>query len=159
MAGLFDKIKKRAGVKGKADAEVEELELKKTKTDKAKKKESVGVPVKKEEKAELVKIEEKKKKQIYTNAYRILLRPVVSEKASVAGSMNVYTFRVGSSATKEEIKRAIRHAFGVQPKKIRIVNNLGKSVRARHGIAKRGDWKKALVTLPQGQAISVHEGV
>ncbi len=163
MAGLFDKIKKRAGLKGKAEAEFAEAELTKAKSVKNKKKEvkaeeKKAVEPSKSEEVRLAKVD-KQKKQPFSCAYRILLRPVVSEKASVAESLNVYTFIVKSVSTKDDIKRAMVQVYGVKPSKVRIINNLGKSLRARNGMAKRSDWKKALVTLPAGQTIGVHEGV
>ena len=155
MAGLFDKIKKRAGLQGQSDAEVAEAELAKHTTAKPKKKAELKVE---EEKVGAPKVE-KREKDLHTSAYRILLRSVVSEKATVAESGNTYSFRVSPGATKTEVKNAVRKVYGVQPTKVRMINALGKSIKARAGLAKRGDWKKALVTLPAGQTIGIHEGV
>jgi large subunit ribosomal protein L23 len=119
---------------------------------------------KKEKKVETVVTTEKSKQSksvqgANSNAYRVLIRPVVSEKASIAESMNVYSFRVEKSTDKETIKRAVKAVYGVMPTKVRIVNVEGKAVRGRSGMTRRGDWKKALVTLPKGQSIGIHEGV
>lgn len=155
MAGLFDKIKKRSGLQGKSDADMAESEMSKPKEVKAKKK----VEVKLEEKKVEGTKPEKYAKDLHTAAYRILLKPVVSEKATIAESFNSYTFRVSANATKIQVKEAVQKVYGVKATKIRMVNMLGKSTRVRSGSAKRGDWKKALVTLPAGQTINIHEGV
>jgi len=163
MAGLFEKIKKRAGIKGKSEAELAEEEMKEAKpakkraTKKAEEAKPVEVVNKEGEQTKVVA--EKKKKQIFTNAHRILLRSVVSEKASIAESINTYTFMVSNTATKVEIARAVNQVYGVKPTNVHIINKLGKSLRTRNGITKRSDWKKALVTLPAGQTIGIHEGV
>jgi large subunit ribosomal protein L23 len=154
MAGLFDKIKKRAGLRGKSDADTAEAELTKP---------AVAPKKKAEPKAEAKRLDapkiEKKEKNLQTAAYRILLKPVVSEKASVAESNNTYIFHIVPTATKTDVKQAVQKIYGVTPAKVRIINALGKSTRTRNGLAKRGDWKKALVTLPAGQTIGIHEGV
>lgn len=155
MAGLFDKIKKRSGLQGKSDANTAEADLNKPSVVRAKKK----IEAKLEEKKNDASKENKHAKDLHTAAYRILLKPLVSEKATIAESLNSYTFRVSSGANKKEIKEAILKVYGVKPTKVRILNMLGKSTRVRSGSAKRGDWKKALVTLPVGQTINIHEGV
>lgn len=153
MAGLFDKIKKRSGLKGKSDADVAEAEMSKPKKETQVKKKKVE-----SERADVPKIN-RAVKNLHTAAYRILLRPVVSEKATIMESFNKYIFRVSPSATKTEVKEAVQKVYGVKPTKVKMINMLGKSTRVRSGSAKRGDWKKALVTLPTGQTINIHEGV
>lgn len=155
MAGLFDKIKKRAGLRGKSDADVAEAEMAKPTAVKTKKK---AEPKSEETKVEIPKIE-KREKDLNTAAYRILLRPVVSEKATMAESNNTYIFRVSSCASKFDVSEAVQKVYGVRPVHVSMINVLGKSMRTRSGSAKRGDWKKALVTLPAGQTIGIHEGV
>lgn len=152
MAGLFDKIKKRAGRKEQADAQSAAVELQPAKEKKSK--------IKKADQIVEPKItEEKKEKKIFNNAYRILIRPVVSEKASVAESFNAYSFVVAKSTTKGQIKEAVEQIYGFKPKKVRIVNVEGKELRVKTGFGRRSDWKKAIVTLVKGQTINVHEGV
>jgi len=143
MTGLFDKIKKASVVKPT------------TKT--APKKE---VEKKVEEKVEMEKTAVKKMpKNIHSNAFKVLLRPIISEKASIAESLNVYVFKVDRVANKNMVKQAVKETYGVLPEKVRIVNVEGKATRTRFGSARRSDWKKALVTLPKGQSIRIHEGV
>lgn len=92
-------------------------------------------------------------------AGRILLRPLVTEKAAIAQSKGTYTFAVARTATKGQIQRALKLVYGVNSSAVRIVNVEGKRVAAGRRRGKRSDWKKAMVTLPKGQTIKIHEGV
>lgn len=86
--------------------------------------------------------------------YQVLLGPVISEKAAMAGeSANQVVFKVTPNATKTEIKAAIEQLFEVKVEGVRVLNVKGKTKRTRHGIGKRSDWKKAYVRLEQGQDI------
>lgn len=100
-----------------------------------------------------------KKNLSHSNAHRVLLHPLVSEKAAHAEANNVYTFVVSRSATKDAVKQAVRDVYGIMPIKVRVINTEGKIARHGRSIGRRSDWRKALVTLPKGQTIGVHEGV
>lgn len=152
MTGLFDKIKKRAGTKEKADAKSAEVEFKPAKEVKPKAKTQKVVDV-------MPEANTKTEKKIFNNAYRILIKPVVSEKASIAESFNAYSFVVAKDASKKHVKEAVQQIYGVKPEKVRIINVEGKELKVKTGFARRGDWKKAIVTLPKGQLINIHEGV
>ncbi|MEK7084239.1 MAG: 50S ribosomal protein L23 [Patescibacteria group bacterium] len=89
----------------------------------------------------------------------VLAYPVVSEKAADAEAEGVYTFVVERTAKKPAIRRAMLERYGVNPKKIRIMNYDGKRLRFGRNGGRRTDWKKAMVTLPKGKTIHVHEGV
>jgi large subunit ribosomal protein L23 len=107
---------------------------------------------------------EKKKKASGKNARRedhqIIVRPFVSEKAAMAtGDSNVYTFVVTMNANKVSIKEAVHALYGVRPTTVRITRMHGKNVRFGGREGKRSDWKKAMVTLPKGTTINVHQGV
>lgn len=148
--GLLDKFKKKDVVKDekqkapkKGDAEVKVSQ----------KKEGVEKDIEK-------KVSTKNNvKKIMADAYKILVSPVVSEKASVGESNNVYTFKVNVKATKVDIKNAIKQVYGVIPKDVRIMNMEGKKMRSGKRLGRRQDWKKAMATLPKGQSINIHEGV
>ena len=142
--GLIDKLKKR-----KEDTVSEAQPVVEAKV-KVEKKDVPTVAVKKVKKTE---------KQLRGDAYKILLSPIVSEKAAVSESMNTYTFIVKSQATKIDIKNAIKQVYGVIPKNVRTTNNEGKKMRSSRGIGRRNDWKKAMITLSKGQTINIHEGV
>lgn len=123
----------------------------------------VKVEIKKEEKKDEAKKMEsvaKVKKNISrSNAYRVLTHPLVSEKAAVAEANNVYTFVVNRKASKDAVRQAIKDVYGVVPARVRMINMEGKKARHGNSLGRRGDWRKAMVTLPAGRAISVHEGV
>lgn len=86
--------------------------------------------------------------------YKVLLGPVVSEKASLAADAgNQVVFKVLPSATKLEIKNAVQALFDVKVEQVRVLNVKGKTRRTRFGVGRRSDWKKAYVRLEQGQDI------
>ncbi|MBB6523751.1 50S ribosomal protein L23 [Pseudoteredinibacter isoporae] len=86
--------------------------------------------------------------------YKVLLGPVISEKAALAGeAANQVVFKVTTDATKAEIKAAVEQLFEVKVEGVRVLNVKGKTKRTRHGMGKRSDWKKAYVRLEQGQDI------
>ncbi len=90
---------------------------------------------------------------------QILLRPITSEKTVSRESRGVYTFLVKPTATKVDVKFAVKEAYGVMPVKVNMVLTDGKTVRAGKAFGKRGGTKKAIVTLPKDARISIHEGV
>lgn len=113
-------------------------------------------------KVKVKKAEEKKtdvKIKASSLADKILIRPLVTEKAAIAGSRNQYGFVVAKEANKIDIKKAIEESYGVKPESVNIINVSGKTVRFGRSLGRRSDYKKALVTLPQGKAINIHEGV
>ena len=93
--------------------------------------------------------------------YDVIKRPIITEKSMGLLDENKYTFEVDKNANKPEIKAAIEQIFeGVKVKKVRTMNYEGKKVRTRHGIGKRADWKKAVVTLAEDSAeIEYFEGL
>lgn len=95
----------------------------------------------------------------YDNSYLILVKPLVTEKASMLGLENKYAFAVAMKANKIEVAKAIEAIYGVKPVKVNILKIEGKKVRSRKNSGQRKDWKKAIVTLPAGKSIQVYEGV
>lgn len=84
--------------------------------------------------------------------YKIILGPVVSEKAAALGEVSEQVvFKVLKDATKPEIKAAVETLFNVKVKQVRVLVSKGKTKRTRHGLGVRSDWKKAYVRLEQGQ--------
>lgn len=94
-----------------------------------------------------------------SNAYRVLIRPFVSEKATDAERTGRYTFVVHRDANKTEIKHAIEAVYGVRPKQVRTMQMDGKEVRFGTRFGRRADWKKAIAVMPKGKTINIHEGV
>lgn len=86
--------------------------------------------------------------------FKVLLGPHVSEKATVlADSRNQFVFKVDTTATKLEIKKAVEQLFNVKVKAVSTLNVKGKTKRTVRGLGKRNDWKKAYVSLEAGQDI------
>ncbi|MBO9482031.1 MULTISPECIES: 50S ribosomal protein L23 [Gammaproteobacteria] len=86
--------------------------------------------------------------------FKVLLGPHISEKATVvAEEHNQYVFKVARDATKLEIKKAVEQLFEVSVKAVRTAVVKGKTKRTRFGMGQRSDWKKAYVSLEQGQEI------
>lgn len=86
--------------------------------------------------------------------FTLIERPVITEKAAIAAEQaNQYVFRVDTAASKPEIKAAVEAAFKVNVAEVRVLNMKGKTKRTRTGMGKRSDWKKAYVTLADGQQI------
>lgn len=86
--------------------------------------------------------------------YQVLLGPHISEKATVvAEEHSQYVFKVAKDATKLEIKKAVEQLFEVSVKGVRTAVVKGKTKRTRFGMGQRSDWKKAYVSLEQGQEI------
>ncbi len=92
-------------------------------------------------------------------AYRILCRPLVTEKASIIAAEGKYVFEVSSQANKVEIAKAIFDLYGIKPIKVNIIKTKGKRVRSGRVSGRRKNRKKAIVTLPKGKSINVYEGV
>ncbi len=90
--------------------------------------------------------------------YDILLRPVLTEKASAGAERRrrQYVFRVALDANKVQIRRAVEAAFDVRVLNVNTVRMKGKLKRLRtRQPGKRPDWKKAIVTLAEGQEINL----
>jgi large subunit ribosomal protein L23 len=84
----------------------------------------------------------------------VLIAPHVTEKTSLAmQNSNQYTFRVKRNATKTDIKQAVELMFEVKVKGVQIVNEPGKTRRFGRLVGRTQDWKKAYVSLVQGQTI------
>jgi len=95
----------------------------------------------------------------YGNAYKILIKPLVTEKVSNLGVLNKYVFAVAPGANKIEVAKAVKEVYGIKPLGVNMIKLEGKKARYGRSVGKRKDWKKAIVTLPVGQTIKVYEGV
>lgn len=92
-------------------------------------------------------------------AFHVLVKPLVTEKGSILGASNKYVFMVAKEANKIEVAQAVEKAYGVKPTKVNIINIEGKTKRRGKVVGKRKDWKKAIVTLPEGKTIQIYEGI
>lgn len=90
------------------------------------------------------------------NIHEIIRAPIVTEKSDqVREAHNAYAFEVDRRATKIEIKAAVKELFGVDAVDVRTAIYRGKSKRVGRSIGQRPNWKKAIVTLKEGQTIDL----
>jgi len=150
--GIFDKFKK-------------EEKQPAAKVKKAAPKDSAVLPVAKEAKEiksktkkapkEKIKITRIAKKE-FSQAHKILNRPLVTEKAYNLSTLeNQYIFEVSQVATKNEIKKAVQDLYGVLVERVNIINVSGKKRRVGRFEGYRSGYKKAIVFLPEGQKIEL----
>ncbi|EQD80157.1 50S ribosomal protein L23 [mine drainage metagenome] len=84
----------------------------------------------------------------------VLIAPHVTEKSSrMMQNHNQYTFRVRRNATKTDIKKAVELMFEVKVDGVQVINEPGKRRRFGKTLGRTQDWKKAYVSLAEGQAI------
>ena len=83
----------------------------------------------------------------------IIIAPVITEKAAIQAEANIYTFKVAKDANKIEIKKAIEEAFGVKVVKVNTANTKAKDKRVGRYTGKTKTYKKAFVTLKDGETI------
>ena len=89
----------------------------------------------------------------------ILIKPVVSEKASMLREQNKYVFIVRPDATKTQIKEAVANLFKVKVVDCTTMNVLGKMKRLRGKPGRTASCKKAIVRIAEGETITAFEGV
>ena len=89
-----------------------------------------------------------------TEPTRVILSHVVTEKAErLKAEQSRYTFKVAPTANKIEVRDAVERLFKVHVRDVRVMNYLGKMRRMGRFSGRRPDWKKAVVTLKQGERI------
>jgi large subunit ribosomal protein L23 len=86
-------------------------------------------------------------------AYRVLVRPHVTEKTAVQEALGKYTFIVAPNANKTLVVEAVREVYGVKPAAVSIVKIQGKEVRRGKQSGRTKDLKKAIVTLKPGDSL------
>jgi large subunit ribosomal protein L23 len=91
--------------------------------------------------------------------YDIIRSPVITEKATNASEHNQVIFRVPLTATKHEVKAAVEGLFRVNVTAVNTIRMMGKTKRFRGRPGRRSDYKKAIVTLREGQRIDVTTGI
>jgi len=98
-----------------------------------------------------------------TTIYDVLVRPLVTEKSSYqSGKLNQYSFVVASKATKSMVKDAVETLFDVSVVRVNIVNapaKRGRRARSRRLLVRRPSYKKAIITLADGESLEIFEGV
>ena len=79
--------------------------------------------------------------------YDVILKPVISERSMEDAQNKKYTFKVATDANKTEVKHAVEEIFGVEVKKVNIMNVVGKEKRMGRYVGMTAATKKAIVTL------------
>ena len=97
--------------------------------------------------------------EVQTRDYDTILAPVITEKSTLVAEENKVIFRVPLSATKPEIREAIERLFKVDVTKVNTILVKGKTKRFRGRLGRRSDFKKAIVTLAEGQSVDITTGL
>ncbi len=92
-------------------------------------------------------------------AYDLIRAPMVTEKSTMGSEHNQVTFRVPLNATKPEIRAAVETLFKVKVKAVNTLRQKGKTKLFRGKLGRRPDYKKAIVSLVEGENIDVTSGV
>lgn len=82
--------------------------------------------------------------------YDVILKPVISERSMEDAQAKKYTFKVAVDANKTEVKHAVEEIFGVEVKKVNVMNVNGKLKRMGRNVGMTAASKKAIVTLSEG---------
>ncbi len=89
--------------------------------------------------------------------HEVICKPLISEKANLLKEeAQVVTFEVKRDANKIEIKQAVEKAFDVKVKSVNTIQFRGKVKRVGANLGQRNNWKKAYVTLQEGQNIDFY---
>ncbi|MEC9454988.1 MAG: 50S ribosomal protein L23 [Pseudomonadota bacterium] len=98
-------------------------------------------------------------KDVKERWYDIILGPLVTEKSTRGSEHNQVTFKVSLDASKPEIKKAVESLFEVKVKQVNTIRMKGKVKRFKGHLGKRPNWKKAIVSLADGEMIDMMTGV
>ncbi|HEX8362655.1 MAG TPA: 50S ribosomal protein L23 [Longimicrobium sp.] len=94
------------------------------------------------------------------NVNEVIVRPIITEKShGLLDRLGAYSFVVDRAANKIEIAKAVETLFNVKVSTVRTMNYAGKPKRMGRFIGKKVNWKKAVVTLQEGDTIELFEGV
>lgn len=150
--GLFDRFVKK-GAPAKTAPEEKMKAAEKTLQD-----------LKKEEgkaDAKQTKVVARPAKEDTGSAYRILVRPVITEKSAILADQGQFVFEVYPMANKIEVAKAVKMVYGVHPVRVNFVKLPAKSVNQRFSAqgGKQKIRRKAIVTLKKGERIPLFEGV
>lgn len=89
------------------------------------------------------------------DAFSLIKRPRITEKATALGAGGKYTFEVVRDATKIEIRKAIETIYNVKVAKVATMRCHGKRKRVGRSFGMSPEWKKTIVTLQEGQTIDL----
>ena len=91
-------------------------------------------------------------------AYRVLQAPWITEASTMLAEMNKYVFKVEKKATKIEIRKAIEDLYDVTVTSVRTINIPSKKRMRGRVEGKKSGFKKAIVSLKEGESINIYEG-
>ena len=91
--------------------------------------------------------------------FDVILAPWITEKSTEGSERNQFTFKVSRDSTKLEIKSGIEELFGVKVTKVNTINMRGKVKRFKGRLGRRAAYKKAIVTIAEGQSIDITTGI
>lgn len=95
-----------------------------------------------------------------TESYKIIKRPIITEKSTMLKELaNKLVFEVDRRANKIEIKKAVETVFKVKVHKVHTINMKGKRIRYGRFVSRKPDWKKAVVTLAEGERVEYFDSV
>ena len=89
------------------------------------------------------------------SVYNVIIRPIVSERSFGLMDQNKYTFEVAKDAAKQEIADAVEKIFNVHVVKVNTMSVKPKKKRVRYQIGSTRSWKKAIVTIRDGESIEI----
>ncbi len=84
----------------------------------------------------------------------VLIQPLITEKATAAG---IYLFKVVPTASKSEIRKEFRAKYGKDPRKVNVLNVMGKTKMRGRIVGKRSNWKKAMIYLAKGETVDLFQ--
>ncbi len=147
--GLLDRFKKQkevevGGAKAAVVSDVKKEEGKKTKT--VAKKEAPN------EEKKLVKV-------VRAETARVIISPLITEKAGHLATQHTYVFEVMPKATRTQIASAFRELYGVKAERVNTLKMRPEPVSFGRSSGKQKGRKKAMITIAKGKSIQVYEGV
>ncbi|GAA0746908.1 50S ribosomal protein L23 [Sphingomonas sp. ABOLD] len=101
----------------------------------------------------------KQSKPVDIRHYDVVLAPHITEKSTLVSEANAVVFKVANDATKPEIKAAVEALFNVKVTGVNTLVQKGKTKKWKGAPYRRSDFKKAVVTLAQGEQIDVTTGI
>ena len=98
-------------------------------------------------------------KAVDNRHYDVVLSPHITEKTTMMSEHNAVVFKVAGTASKPDIKAAVEALFNVSVTKVNTIVTKGKTKKWKGTPYKRSDYKKAIVTLADGQSIDITSGI
>jgi len=88
-------------------------------------------------------------------SHKVLIEPHITEASTVAAEMNKYVFKVAPRATKKQVEKAVKELYGVAVTSVRTINVIGKARTRGRVTGRTPGFKKAIVTVKEGESIDL----